>query len=1426
MSSPKSVKKRHRRINIVRAIKALSSAAMVAAPVDVITGAAWAGRTTTGISQVPLNQVDSKLAVGIYYNLTALNNDPAWNIASLTDYLTNMPGFYSDTPTLYRFIPCNASETANGAANFFTVVNLAGAELFSDPNYDWVQPGNNFTFYGAGVVSFSPGRSYVPPGFVVHNQAPIELCTKTTGTPSFLYPPQTNATNSNLVVGAISHGNLTINPTDDDSSSEFTPFSSGGYVFRSGINTASFSQALTVPVQFGGDAVYGVDYVASYSDVNGNRAVIPAQGGSIVIPANEGLTFIYIDWYTKTQNQPEKLLTITTTPPAGYGQWTVNNIVLRALPVDIPNITFSPTSSTTLNGGQTGQFTVTRTGGNMNAPLVVNYTTGGSATNGSDYGYLDGSLEIPAGQSTATAYFPILNRGGSEPIPEEQIVITPVDPGAAYNLPSAAPLTYTLPAYSPSQISVTPGNSGVARRGETTSFTIGRDPSGDLSQPLAVNYSLGGAATPGQDYTSSVPGTSGTVTIPAGQSTATVPITVPDEQGSTAKPAEDVVLTVVPGNGYALQDPAPTSTMMIPAYDPAAVMVTPIPNGFEVTRPATDTGKPLTFNYTLGGTATPGQDYTVPGGTTGAITIPAGQTTAALPVDVKPNTTGQEEPEETITITPAPGNGYSSDAVQPATITIPATTHTPLTGGTATNPPAFTVSRPAESDLSQPVTVPYEVIGGTATPSEDFGLPATGTITIPAGETTGSVPLGLTPGVTAGETITARLTPPAGHKFATPEVTYTVAPNDIPAEPTTPLTSGTSTNPPSITVSRPVGSDLTQPVEVPYQVTGGTATPGSDFGLPGSGTITIPAGQQTGSAPLGITPTATPGETVGVTLTPPEGYTLDNPNVTYTIGQGDIPAQNSIPLTVAPGDGGFTVTRPTGSDLSQPVTIPYDVSNGDGNIRPLPDSVTIPAGQTSAQIPISPLPGANPGETVTLNLKPPAGYSINDPTVDYTVPQGDMPQVGLGNDANNGMGNGNSNGGNGGNGNGNGNGSNGGSIPGNPNASVQDGNLDFTVVRTPGSDPNRPLEITYDIGGTAIPGEDYAALPGKVTIPGGKNKVRVPIRLLKDPFELQGKTIRIRLLDGTTYDLMPGRAQGDIDFNQALIDALKGRGSGANNGNGNGNTGDGNGNTGNNGDGVDVTIDDNGDDEDNDGGSGGGSAGVIAPVAGLGLVGVGTAAATGVFGGAGGALTANSCPVDFDLPAQVEQLAKQVDREGSIDWSQISFSKLPQVNGQPAAMAFTLGQFGSTLGDLSLSEIASITGMNMNSMTLSSLLSLNPSAKVSDIPGLEAYLTGASNKQVAATGAAINGETMLSSVLSQRPAARSVTLGSIEGALEMELKMIANWEQIQIGQVPGLAEAPFSELFLCLGQESEIIPIYEGPANGNPVPPPVERQPK
>jgi hypothetical protein len=93
----------------------------------------------------------------------------------------------------------------------------------------------------------------------------------------------------------------------------------------------------------------------------------------------------------------------------------------------------------------------------------------------------------------------------------------------------------------------------------------------------------------------------------------------------------------------------------------------------------------------------------------------------------------------------------------------------------------------------------------------------------------------------------------------------------------------------------------------------------------------------------------------------------------------------STPLAHEAGavPGVFTITR-TADDIGNPVTIFYSVSGtarANVNYTPLSGSVTIPAGQSSADVSVTPISDGLPDPTLTVNLtvKGSGGYSVGFP---------------------------------------------------------------------------------------------------------------------------------------------------------------------------------------------------------------------------------------------------------------------------------------------------------------------------------------------------------------------------------------------------------------------------------------------------------------
>src|SRR4029453_10356048 len=138
--------------------------------------------------------------------------------------------------------------------------------------------------------------------------------------------------------------------------------------------TGSTAAALTVNYTIGGTATNGTDYTT-----------IPT---SVMIPAGWAPAPITVTPIDDTLSEGNETVTLTLSSSASYtvGSPGAATVTIADNDVVLPTVTIVGTDA---NGAETatpntGTFTVTRTGSTA-AALTVNYTIGGTATNGTDY---------------------------------------------------------------------------------------------------------------------------------------------------------------------------------------------------------------------------------------------------------------------------------------------------------------------------------------------------------------------------------------------------------------------------------------------------------------------------------------------------------------------------------------------------------------------------------------------------------------------------------------------------------------------------------------------------------------------------------------------------------------------------------------------------------------------------------------------------------------------------------------------------------------------------------------------------------------------------------------------------------------------------------------------------------------------------------
>ena len=403
----------------------------------------------------------------------------------------------------------------------------------------------------------------------------------------------------------------------------------------------------------------------------------------------------------------------------------------------------------------------------------------------------------------------------------------------------------------------------------------------------------------------------------------------------------------------------------------------------------------LTVKYTVSGNAHPGSDFTIVN--SGTLSVPAGATTAFIPVTIIDDSKPEAREEIAVWLTlPIEGAGYRiarpyshhliiDPSDRPGWVSFASASHT-AAEGSGTHDVGVRLNPAPSADITLAYTV-----GGTATAGSDFTA-LSGTVTVPKDATTATIPVKLIDDSVPedSETVVLKLTASAGYRVESPGThTLTIDASDPPtmsfASAAQSADEGSGTHPVEVRLSTAPTTDIT----LAYTV-GGTAASGSDFTIANSGTVTVPSGATTATIPVKlIDDSVTEGsETVVLKLTASSGYRVGSPGThTLTIDASDPPT-----VSVAPGpspvtegtDATFTVSvNPAPSaDLLVNLTVADApgadfVDSGDEG----GDTVTILAGDASATYTVATVAdgATEPSGAVTVTVTGGSDYEVGSP---------------------------------------------------------------------------------------------------------------------------------------------------------------------------------------------------------------------------------------------------------------------------------------------------------------------------------------------------------------------------------------------------------------------------------------------------------------
>jgi hypothetical protein len=403
-----------------------------------------------------------------------------------------------------------------------------------------------------------------------------------------------------------------------------------------------------------------------------------------------------------------------------------------------------------------------------------------------DYTLAAGTLNFAAGTNSAAITLSLINDSVAEG--DETVVVTLSDPTGAV-LDTYTSHAFTIFDDDLNTVSVSSADASASETGpDPGMFRFSR--TGSTNDPVTALFEVLGTAGRGADYADF--GTS--ITIPAGEFAVDVPVEVVNDATDELDETVQVKLATVPG-GYKLGTSTATVTIVddddrtvlpvvsVVAEDPLAIEASaPDAARFTVSR-GTNTAGDLTVDFTVGGSASSGSDYTAFGTN---VVISNGLTSACIAVT--PVNNSSAESDETVLLTLSSGDTYLLGTPSAATVTIADDDSAVVTvaatdasaGEWGADPGAFTVSRAVAS--AAPLTVNC-LVEGTATGGEDY-TSLSDSVTIPPGSNTtvlAVIPVG-DEQAEGDETVLLTLVPGSYYTIGTPgSATVTLADRPIDA---------------------------------------------------------------------------------------------------------------------------------------------------------------------------------------------------------------------------------------------------------------------------------------------------------------------------------------------------------------------------------------------------------------------------------------------------------------------------------------------------------------------------------------------------------------------------------------------------------------------------------------------------------------------
>lgn len=808
----------------------------------------------------------------------------------------------------------SASNGAAGATMNFAVTLSAPSTSAIVLDYQTVSQTGDTAVAGTDYTGVTNGQITIPA-----NTTTINIPIQTIGTSTF---EPTKTFHLQVSVDASSPGRAVAPATPaqgtiNSANAQPTVSIADSSVSESTSTATTMNFTVTLSAASGQDTTVQYNTATLSGDTATGGASTATQGvdyqnvpsGTLVIPAGQLTGTVSIPIGAEVAG-PSKTFHVVLSSATGGGQLgtavqaqgTISNTLAQ------PAATLQPTATLAepASGSQNMNFTVTLSAPSS-VPVSFNYATRAvSAVAGTDYGTsgqaseVTGTVTFAPFQTTATISIPILANVAFNANSTFDLTLSTLAAGASNGTIAAGASVGTI-AFNPAIVTVQNGSvTETTSTATTMQFTVNLSTA--ANQAVVVNYQTvsqaGDNAVANVDYT---PVTAGTLTIPVGQTsgTFTIPILalghganktfhvqlLNSTIGATLGTASSALGTIV--------NNVPAPTVSIGATQTIANTAT----GATLTLPITfsgDSDQPIILDYTTqvaaGDTAVAGQDFGTAGGgqVSGQITIPANMTSVTSSITIPIIGSSIFEPGKTFhvnisvdsgstgqaTITNASTAVTVTSAVAAPTVAIQAAsvTETTTTATTMNFPVSLVTSGNTTTTSGQDVTITYQTqtqtgdsaLGGSniGTQGVDYQSVVSGTLVIPAGQSTGTISIPIAAevagsnktfhvvitGVSGGAQSVTATTQPSAQGTIVNSVPKPSASIQATASQAAPASGATATMTFNVTLSAP-SSD---PVTLNYSTSDLTAKAGTDYSSVTAGTISFAPFQTTATATVGL----------------------------------------------------------------------------------------------------------------------------------------------------------------------------------------------------------------------------------------------------------------------------------------------------------------------------------------------------------------------------------------------------------------------------------------------------------------------------------------------------------------------------------------------------------------------------------------------